>query len=325
MLGATYHLTADIGSSPLAWVGPFGLYLFSFMVTFSSHWRRWMTLTSIVVLAFAMTWFMVQKGFTAITVNGTTAWCLLVLTAAGSFLGNALLHSLRPAQRFERYYLVLAAGGVIGGLLSSLIIPYVFSRPIEFELASVALLATGIVWLAGRREPSVVIIVGLVIVIPVLGVGMHQAYRESTDNGSMRHTRDLYGHIMVKSDNRSVVLSSDTTTHGSQLTMDAAARRRPTLYFTESSGVGRVMERLHAAQPSRSVGVIGLGAGTLAAYARNDDTYDFFDIDPKSIRVAQDYFSFIVDARTRWLSAFLSASGSSAKVVVLPLGTKSGS
>jgi hypothetical protein len=47
-----------------------------------------------------------------------------------------------------------------------------------------------------------------------------------------------------------------------------------------------------------SVGVIGLGAGTLSAYARNGDTYDFFDIDPKSIRVAQENFTFIVDART---------------------------
>ena len=35
MLGATYHLTAEIGSSPIAWVGPFGVYLFSFMITFS--------------------------------------------------------------------------------------------------------------------------------------------------------------------------------------------------------------------------------------------------------------------------------------------------
>ena len=240
---------------------------------------------------------MVVKGFTAITVNGTTAWCLLLLTASGSFLGNALLHSVRPAQRFERFYLVLAAGGVIGGLLSSAVIPYIFNRPIEFELASVALLATGIVWLAGRREPSVVLVIATVLVIPVLGVGIHQAHRESVDNGSIRHTRDLYGHIMVKTDNRSVVLSSDTTTHGSQLTMTPEARRRPTLYFTESTGIGRVMERLHATRPAMNVGVIGLGAGTLAAYARAGDTYDFFDIDPKAIRVAQENFTFIVDAR----------------------------
>lgn len=297
MLGATYHLAAEIGSSPLAWVGPFGLYLFSFMVTFSGRWRRWMTMSAIVALALSLTFFMVVKGFTAVTVNGLTAWVLLLLTASGSLLGNALLHSVRPAHRFERYYLVLAAGGVIGGLLSSTVIPYIFNRPIEFELASVALLASGMVWLTGRREPGIVIVVASVLAIPVLGLGIHQAHRESVDNGSMRHTRDLYGHIMVKSDNRSVVLSSDTTTHGSQLTMTPEARRRPTLYFTESSGVGRVMERLRANHPEMTVGVIGLGAGTLAAYARPGDTLDFFDIDPKAIRVAQENFTFVIDAR----------------------------
>ena len=95
-----------------------------------------------------------------------------------------------------------------------------------------------------------------------------------------------------------MVLSSDTTTHGSQLTTDAASlRRRPTLYFIESTGVGRVLERLHAARPSMNVGVIGLGAGTLAAYAHKDDTYDFWDIDSKAIRVARENFTFVAEAQ----------------------------
>ena len=299
MLGATYHLAAEMGSSPLAWVGPFGVYLFSFMVTFSGRWRRWMTMTAIVVLSVALAAFMVKKGFTAATVNAATAWWLVALTAAGSFVGNALLYSVRPTHRFERYYLVLAAGGVIGGLLSSTIIPYVLSRPVEFELASVALLATGLVWIIGRRDPATVIILATVLVVPVLGLGISQARREILDNGSMRHTRDLYGHIMVKVDYRSVVLSSDTTTHGSQLTTDAATRRRPTQYFTESGGAGRSMERLQATRPQMTVGIIGLGAGTLAAYARPGDNYDFWDIDPKSIRTATEYFTFVVDGRNR--------------------------
>ncbi|MEO6876097.1 MAG: fused MFS/spermidine synthase [Opitutaceae bacterium] len=296
MLGATYHLAAEIGSNPIAWVGPFGLYLFSFMVTFSGRWQRWMTLTSIVVLAISLTWFMVVKGFMGVSVNYHTAWALLLLTASGSFLGNALLYSLRPAQRFERYYLVLAAGGVLGGLLSSTVIPYLFNRPIEFELAAAALLTIGLVWLTGRREPATVLILGTVLVVPILGIGLHQAYMESFEHGHMQHYRDLYGHVIVKTDSRSAVLSSDTTTHGSQLTADFASRHRPTLYFTESSGVGRTLERLQAARPSMSVGVIGLGAGTLAAYSRPGDVYDFYDIDPKSLRVAQENFTYIAEA-----------------------------
>ncbi len=295
MLGATYHIAAELGSSPLAWVGPFSAYLLSFMVAFSGRWRPWMTMTTIVWLAISLTGFMVMKGFTAATVNYHTALWLLSLTASGSFLGNALLYGARPAQRFERYYLVLAAGGVLGGLLSSAFIPYLFSRPVEFELASVALLTTGLLWLTGRREPSTVIIVGSVLFIPVIGLGIQQIQKEAPE-GVMVHYRDLYGHIMVKTDARSVVLSSDTTTHGSQLTMNAAARKRPTLYYTESTGVGRTIERLQAKRGSMKVGVMGLGAGTLAAYARQPDIYDFWDIDPKAFHVARANFTFVAES-----------------------------
>ena len=64
MLGATYHIVAEIGSNPLAWVGPFGVYLFSFMGTFAGGWRGWMTMTAIGPLVTSLTVFMVCKGFT---------------------------------------------------------------------------------------------------------------------------------------------------------------------------------------------------------------------------------------------------------------------
>ena len=296
LLGATYHLAAEMGSSPLAWVGPFGVYLFSFMVVFSGRWVRWMTLTTIVWLAVSLTGFMVAKGFTAHTVNAATALWLLSLTASGSFLGNALLHSLRPAQRFERFYLVLAAGGVLGGVLSSAVIPYLLAQPIEFILASVALLITGMLWLTGIRALGVATVTACVLLIPVLGLGLNQAGHEAIDGGKIRHLRDLYGHILIKTDSRSVVLSSDTTTHGTQLTTDASTRKHPTLYYSESSGVGRVLEKLQAARPTLSVGVIGLGAGTLAAYARKEDTFHFWDIDPKALRVARENFTYVAES-----------------------------
>ena len=299
MLGATHYITAEIGSVPLAWVGPFGVYLFSFTLTFCGHWRSWMTRVGIAWLAMSLTGYMLAKGFTADTVNGTTAWWLLSLTASGSLVGNALLHDLRPARRFERYYLVLAAGGVLGGLLSSLVIPHLLVRPIEFVLVSVALLATAMVWLMARRDPGAVAITVIVLAAPVLGIGLQQIRKEAGDNGQMRHSRNLYAHIMVKTDDHSLVLSSETTTHGSQITSDAAARRHPTLYYTESTGIGRTLTKLQATHASLHVGTIGLGAGTLAAYARKADTFDFWDIDPQIIRVAHDPFSFVTDSLGR--------------------------
>eukprot|EP01035_Chromulina_nebulosa_P065714 gene65714-89900_t len=48
--------------------------------------------------------------------------------------------------------------------------------------------------------------------------------------------------------------------------------------------------------PRLSVGVIGLGAGTLAAYARKEDTFDFWDIDPKALRVARENFTYVAES-----------------------------
>ncbi|MEN9841414.1 MAG: hypothetical protein RL376_1214, partial [Verrucomicrobiota bacterium] len=74
------------------------------------------------------------------------------------------------------------------------------------------------------------------------------------------------------------------------------ARRRPTFYYTENSGVGRAIQRLQAERPSIRIGAIGLGAGTLAAYLRPADEIVFWDIDPKIEKVAREHFSFLADS-----------------------------
>jgi|GEM_PF-1679800 len=296
MLGATHHVAVEIGSNPLAWIGPFGIYLLSFTLVFSGFWRSWMTRFCLVMLGVSLVGFMLSKGFTSATVEGIRFWWLLAVTASGSLLGNALLYSRRPAQHYEKFYLILAVGGVVGGLLSSVVIPFVFARPLEFIFVSVALLAIGIFWLVARREVAIIATLSPIIIAPFLGIGLHQDVTTKPAGATLHHVRDLYGHSMLTLTNTSAVLSSETTTHGSQLTSDAASRRRPTLYYTESTGVGRVIEKFQAQRPSMNVGIVGLGAGTLAAYARPGDHYDFWDIDPKPIRFAQEYFSYLKDA-----------------------------
>ena len=66
----------------------------------------------------------------------------------------------------------------------------------------------------------------------------------------------------------------------------------------------------------RKVGVVGLGIGSLAAYAKPDQHWTFFELDPAVIHLARnaDYFTFLHDcpaqsptsspatqAATRWL------------------------
>ena len=61
--------------------------------------------------------------------------------------------------------------------------------------------------------------------------------------------------------------------------------------------MGRAIEEIQKTHPAVNIGAVGLGAGTLAAYARPSDTIDFWDIDPKAIRIARDFFTFVPDSR----------------------------
>jgi SAM-dependent methyltransferase len=74
----------------------------------------------------------------------------------------------------------------------------------------------------------------------------------------------------------------------------AADRRRlPTTYYGRKSGVGLAIENTR--HSTQRVGVIGLGAGTIAAYGRPGDYYRFYDINPQVIEIARRQFSYLLD------------------------------
>jgi predicted O-methyltransferase YrrM len=85
--------------------------------------------------------------------------------------------------------------------------------------------------------------------------------------------------------------------HGSQFT-DEGRKELPTAYYGPESGAGLVL-RLHRqdrerdpAKPSLKAGIIGLGAGTLAAYGQKGDRFRFYEINPAVTAVSERFFSF---------------------------------
>lgn len=297
LLGSTNQISGEIGSHPLAWVGPLGLYLLAFALAFSGRWLPWMTYAALTLLALATSGYMIAKGFGPSTIAGSRFAWLLALSAGGSFTVAALLHQRRPSHAPEWFYLATGVGGAIGGLVSAFVIPFVFSSPLEFVLASALILLVGVLWLCPVRGPGGVLTMAVVIFAPVIFLGAEQLHRRAPGVDRILHFRDSVGSVRLEIGAQSVVISSETTTHGSQLLSDADSRLRPTLYYTESGGAGRVFQRLQAQRPALRYGVIGLGAGTLAAYGRSTDTGDFWDIDAKSIRIARENFSYISSAQ----------------------------
>jgi SAM-dependent methyltransferase len=90
------------------------------------------------------------------------------------------------------------------------------------------------------------------------------------------------------------LLVSGSTVHGAQ---DPARPRVPLTYYAPG---GPLADVVAASDPggARSMGVIGLGAGSLAAYARAGDEVVFYEIDPAVIDLARDpgVFSFLADS-----------------------------
>jgi SAM-dependent methyltransferase len=84
--------------------------------------------------------------------------------------------------------------------------------------------------------------------------------------------------------------------HGEQFLV-AERQREPTTYYGPSSGVGRAI--LSAPPGPRRIGLIGLGAGTLAAYARPGDVVRVYEINPEVFTLADQEFSFLADSPAR--------------------------
>lgn len=71
--------------------------------------------------------------------------------------------------------------------------------------------------------------------------------------------------------------------------------REPTSYYGRSSGIG-VAVRAAESQRPQHVGVIGLGAGTIAAYGHAGDRYTFYEINPLDVQIAKEQFDFLRDS-----------------------------
>lgn len=137
MLSTTTHLTTDIVASPLLWVIPLGLYLLSFVIAFADRRgpARAVTLVAPVAVLFFGSYAMLSNGTGTLLVAGGT--CLLLFVVAVSL--HARLYDLRPEPgQLTTFYLVMSAGGALGGLFTGLIAPLVFDWAWEHPLLVLA-------------------------------------------------------------------------------------------------------------------------------------------------------------------------------------------
>jgi SAM-dependent methyltransferase len=108
-------------------------------------------------------------------------------------------------------------------------------------------------------------------------------------------TRSYFGiyEVSERHDHTARVLTHGTTLHGIQ-NLVPGLETVPTSYYARRSGVGLTLtnaDALFGAHPR--IGVVGLGSGTLSCYARPNQAWTFFEIDPAMVQVARTRFSFL--------------------------------
>ena len=311
LLATTNHVCQDVAVIPFLWVAPLSLYLLSFIICFDSpRWyvRRWyggLTALSVVAACALVFWNVTDHLLLEIAVYFAALFGLCMLC-------HGELVRRKPSQRYlTEFYLLCSAGGAIGGVVVAILCPIIFSTFVELHVCLLVayLLAAGViiadvsaarpgVW---RLRPAQLgLVAGLFGLLVVVKVQVNQML-----HWRLAAMRNFYGVLYVDDvasedpDKRGRVMFHGRVAHGYQFTAEHR-RRTPTMYFDPTSGIGLTFARFprgDAAGESRlRVGIIGLGAGTLAAYGESGDYYRFYEINPHVVTLADRYFSFVKDS-----------------------------
>ncbi len=301
LLTVTNLLTQNIAPMPLLWVIPLSLYLLTFILCFERGiwYQRWLFLP---LLPFALWWLASHTE----TIETPDVKRVVPLICGALFVCCMTCHGelarLKPAVRhLTSFYLCLSAGGALGGIFVALVAPHLFSANFEYPISYLACAALILVvfwrerrpwW--NRTIPRSLWFAAAAASLLLAAYGAHESWLEL--RFATAKARNFYGALLVedlKDEHKLRQLSHGTITHGIQL-LDPGYRQVATTYYGRESGVGLAYRILEAQGPVK-MGVVGLGAGTLAAYGRAGDTIRFYDLNPLVVGIAHNNFTFLAD------------------------------
>ena len=291
----TSYITANIAPIPLLWIIPLGVYLVTIILAFEFPrlLPRGIIVRLLVVMLAGLAYMLAQVDVT-VSMRIGVGFFLAELLFAGLFC-HAEVYALRPERPSEStiFYLLFAAGGALGSFIVGISFPLFFS--FNYDLAITffitALLALAATWRTGWQQR--LLWSAATISMLVLTIWLNIAYQRGTTVA----VRNFYGALRVKQNfgfPGAVLrtLTNGTIQHGTQIFGTDAQRKSPTTYYALDSGVGIALRICCQNQP-RNIGVIGLGAGTIAAYGQPGDRIRFYEINPAVDPIARNVFTYI--------------------------------
>ena len=313
-IATTDQISHDVAPEPRLWVSTLGIYLFTFILTFDHpRWylpKLFAFFTLVLLLATSglsdiPRWLGIEWDYGVNEVR----WSHYALLFVVCMLCHGELYRRRPVDTrwLTEFYLCMSIGGAFGGLFVTLVATQFFDDYFEWLIALVlvALLACHVLFRFGAQSRghlrhAVGALTAVVMVALLYAMQNPWSWREIRNDDRtevlLDQVRNFYGTVSVKErrfvsepERNDRVFFSGNVTHGQQFLSDDL-RHVPTTYYARDSGIGETLQWAMDQKPSLSVALIGLGAGTLANYARQADSYDFYEINPAAVQIAQKWF-----------------------------------
>jgi hypothetical protein len=312
LLGLTNVVSLGAGSIPLLWVLTLAAYLLGFIAAFSARSTRiapsWL-LPEVVL--FALIVYVDPRPLRGIVPESYLLVLQLFCLFWTTWSACAELQRTRPEPTgLTVFYLAIAFGGALAGVSVSLIAPLVLRDLYEYPVALLALagtltwgrrselrrwLSSRSSWAQGERLHAGRFVRAAAL-LALAGWLASQYARDPRPSAALRNYYGLYaiwdydrGRDSDGIERSVRLLSHNGTNHGFE-SRRPDERCLPTGYFHRLSPLG---ELLTASAAPRRAAVIGLGAGTIAAYFSARDDLTFYELDPDTLGLAHKYFDYL--------------------------------
>jgi hypothetical protein len=329
LVGATSHITTDVAAAPFLWAPPLMVYLLTFVLVFAKtpvvpHAKAVMyAVLSVAAVSPMLTGLASPAWPVALTAD------LMAVFFVGLACHGELNRRRPDAGRLTEFYLIMSLGGVLGGAFNALLAPVIFDQLIEYPLMLVAallllagkdnkptprtmrfvagaLVAALAAWglQLGGVEPAAWVRI-LLFALPLVAMFLSMrtplaaaaafacaAATGAAFSGLRPDTaeRSFFGVVKVLEQEGGEVrlMQHGTTLHGAQRT--TGDRLAPLSYYAATTPIGKMFQTYGA--DAHTVGVVGLGLGSVACYAKPGQAWSFYEIDPLVAKTALDATRF---------------------------------
>jgi hypothetical protein len=313
LLATTNRMLQSIAPIPFLWIIPLGLYLISFIICFSSskfYLRNMYATLFLVLLPLISAWSISSINLGVTIPLGAYS----VLLFCCFMLCHGEVYSFRPSpSQLNLFYLFIAIGSAIGACIVALIAP-VFFTGLFWEFYIGLLLSCGVaLFVLFFYKDSLVysflltvlkskrkVLLFTFTVWSVFFLICFSANYYQQVHANVGIWRNPYATLRVaeytSGGNSLYCILNGVILHGCQY-RDPSLSHIPLTYYGETSGIGLTINAFRQQNHKQlRLGVIGLGAGTLAAYGQKGDFIHFYELDPQDVTVASSYFRYLKDS-----------------------------